>query len=268
MNHIPIRQTVEENGQMPPSTSMMESFSVEQTVNVVEVEKIPLPPSMTEIPSHLSMIVEREKTYSKENGYTTAVFNETTTVFEKNHWRARVHYPLINYPLAEDWIAKVHRINKKNFGPDGEVVEEKFDLKKEVNHENDCVKNKLAEMKNEPIPEDELEPECISIQNKSKKGSQYNDVAGSTSSNELIAKDELESERISIQNKAKKKYYIYLPNSYVSQMQSSQYEFVSGSTSSNEEPEETLGDGGEQENLNETVSDFWPLFSKKKSSNF
>ena len=48
----------------------------------------------------------------------------------------------------------------------------------------------------------------------------------------------------------------------------SQHKVVSGSTSSNEESEETLGDGGEQENLNEKVSDFWPLFSKKKSSNF
>ena len=47
----------------------------------------------------------------------------------------------------------------------------------------------------------------------------------------------------------------------------SQYKVVSGSTSSNEESEETSG-GGEQENLNEKVSDFWPLFSKKKSSNF
>ena len=134
---------------------MMESFSVKQTDNVFEIEKISSSPAsmMAEVEKispnspFLRVELEREKTYSKKNDRTSIVFNETVTVFEKSD---------------EDWIVKFHRINKKTIGLKGEVVEEKFDLKREINPENEYVKNMLA------------------------KGPQFEDVAGSTSTIELI----------------------------------------------------------------------------------
>ena len=148
---------------------MMESFSVKQTDNVFEIEKISSsPPSMIAEVEKISpnspflrVELEREKTYSKKNDRTSIVFNETVTVFEKSD---------------EDWIVKFHRINKKTIGLKGEVVEEKFDLKREINPENEYVKNMLA------------------------KGSQFEDVAGSTSTIELIPKGKVVEEKINVQD--------------------------------------------------------------------
>ena len=218
---------------------MMESFSVKQTDNVFEIEKISSsPPSMMAEVEKISpnspflrVELEREKTYSKKNDRTSIVFNETVTVFEKSD---------------EDWIVKFHRINKKTIGLKGEVVEEKFDLKREINPENEYVKNMLAKGPQfedvagststiELIPEgkvvqdqgtfkpelgststskgedvdEKLEVEMkINHENEyansklaeMNKGSQFEDVAGSTSSNELITKNEVIEEKFNVQD--------------------------------------------------------------------
>ena len=138
---------------------MMESFSVKQTDNVFEIEKISSssPPSMMAEVEKISpnspflrVELEREKTYSKKNDRTSIVFNETVTVFEKSD---------------EDWIVKFHRINKKTIGLKGEVVEEKFDLKREINPENEYVKNMLAKGSQfELIPKGKVVEEKINVQ--------------------------------------------------------------------------------------------------------
>ena len=134
-----------------------ESFSVKQTTNLVQVEKIHPPSVIIEVEkSHppsviidvekipaspfIMMIVQREKISSLKDGFSNIVFNEITTVFLETLSKGS---PFVETP--ENWIAKVNRIKKKSIGPDGEVVEEGFDLKKEVNHKNEYVKNKLDE---------------------------------------------------------------------------------------------------------------------------
>ena len=134
-----------------------ESFSVKQTTNLVQVEKIHPPSVIIEVEkSHppsviidvekipaspiIMMIVQREKISYLKDGFSNTVFNEITTVFLETLSKGS---PFLETP--ENWIAKVHRIKKKSIGPDGEVVEEGFDLKKEVNHKNEYVKNKLDE---------------------------------------------------------------------------------------------------------------------------
>ena len=208
---------------------MMESFSVKQTDNVFEIEKISSsPPSMIAEVEKISpnspflrVELEREKTYSKKNDRTSIVFNETVTVFEKSD---------------EDWIVKFHRINKKTIGLKGEVVEEKFDLKREINPENEYVKNMLA------------------------KGSQFEDVAGSTSTIELIPKGKVVEEKINVQEQGTFKPELgststskgeevdeklevemkinheneYLNSKLAEMNKGSQFEDVAGSTSSNE----------------------------------
>ena len=214
---------------------MMESFSVKQTDKVFEIEKISSsPPSMIAEVEKISpnspflrVELEREKTYSKKNDRTSIVFNETVTVFEKSD---------------EDWIVKFHRINKKTIGLKGEVVEEKFDLKREINPENEYVKNMLAKGSQfELIPKGKVVEEKINVQDQRtfkpeldststskgeevdeklevemkinheneyansklaemNKGSQFEDVAGSTSSNELITKSEVIEEKFNVQD--------------------------------------------------------------------
>ena len=246
MDNIPIEQSVEENGQrLAPRrgvflSSMVESFSVTQTDKVVQVEKISHPPSMDLIPKDgpedevvgeksdmgkeinhkikplpykikWSMIVERETTYTKKSvkskvypdsfkdAFTTSIiFNEITTVFKET---------------AENWIAKVHRISKKTIGPKGEVLEEKFNLKKEINDKNEYMKNYLADMKN---------------------GSKYEDVSRS-------ALGPLDQESTSSNEKSEE----------TKPSANALYQFKDKTV----RWFKSLGNG-EQENLNEKVSDF------------